>query len=75
VASSILTVVDPVRFTILDFRALWSLGIERVTYYPFGSYLEYLAACRRIAADARTNLPSLDRALWRYSKENQPPVG
>jgi hypothetical protein len=74
VASAILTVVDPVRFTIIDFRALWSLGIERVAYYPVGFYLEYLAACRRIAADAGTDLRSLDRALWQYSKEHQPPV-
>jgi hypothetical protein len=75
VASAILTVVDPVRFTIVDFRALWSLGVERVVYYPIGFYLEYLDACRRIAADAATDLRSLDRALWQYSKENQPPVG
>jgi hypothetical protein len=75
VASAILTVVDPVRFTIIDFRALWSLGIKRVTYYPVGFYLEYLAACRRIAADAGIDLRSLDRALWQYSKEHQPPVG
>jgi hypothetical protein len=34
VASAILTAVDPQRFTIIDFRALWSLGIERAAYYP-----------------------------------------
>jgi hypothetical protein len=75
VAFAILTVVDPARFTIIDFRALWSLGVEGVAYYPVGFYLDYFAACRRIAADAGTDLRSLDRALWRYSKENQPPVG
>jgi hypothetical protein len=33
-ASAIMTAVDPERFTIVDFRALWSLGIERMTYLP-----------------------------------------
>ena len=74
VASAILTTVDPERFTIVDFRALWSLGIERMTYCSVAFYLEYLAACRRIAADAGTDLRTLDRALWQYSRENQPPV-
>jgi hypothetical protein len=47
VASAILTAVDPQRFTIIDFRALWSLGIERAAYYPVGFYLDYLAASDR----------------------------
>jgi hypothetical protein len=64
VASAILTAVDPQRFTIIDVSALWSLGIERAAYYPAGFYLDYLAACRRIAADAGTDLRTLDRALW-----------
>jgi len=74
VASAIMTAVDPERFTIVDFRALWSLGIERMTYCSVAFYLEYLAACRRIAAAAGTDLRTLDRALWQYSKKNQPPV-
>jgi len=72
VASAILTAIDPQRFTIIDFRALWSLGVERATY-SVGFYLEYLDACRRIAAAARTDLRTLDKALWQYSSEHQPP--
>jgi hypothetical protein len=34
---------------------------------------DYLAACRRIAAEAGVDLRTLDRALWQYSKENQKP--
>lgn len=75
VASAILTTIDPARFTIIDFRALWSLGVERGNFYPIAFYLDYLAACRQIAAAAGTDLRTLDRALWRYSKENQPFVG
>ena len=66
------TAVDPKRYTILDFRALFSLGIER-SFNSVGFYLAYLAACRRIAAEAGVDLRTLDRALWQYSKENQKP--
>jgi hypothetical protein len=72
VASAVMTAIDPARYTILDFRALWSLNIEqRSPYYPVAYYLDYLAACRRIASETDTDLRTLDRALWRYSKKNQ----
>jgi hypothetical protein len=32
VASAVMTAIDPQRFTIRDFRALWSLRVERATY-------------------------------------------
>jgi hypothetical protein len=79
VASAILTAVNPTRFTILDFRALYSLGIVKTAPYSAGFYLEYLGICRRVAADASIatgsdiDLRTLDRALWQYSKENQDP--
>jgi hypothetical protein len=72
VASAITTAVDPKRYTILDFRALFSLGVER-SFNSVGFYLAYLAACRRIAAEAGVDLRTLDGALWQYSKENQKP--
>jgi hypothetical protein len=72
VASAIMTAIDPGRYTILDFRALFSLGVER-SFNSVGFYLAYLAACRRIAAAAGVELRTLDRALWQYSKENQEP--
>jgi hypothetical protein len=76
VASAVMTAIDPGRFTVIDFRALWSLGVERRSpYYPVAYYLDYLAACRRIAAETSTNLRVLDRALWRYSKTKQKRVG
>ncbi|MGX1007050.1 hypothetical protein AB7M69_001407 [Bradyrhizobium japonicum] len=66
-----MTAVAPQRYTVIDFRALWSLGIERRGYYSVTLYLGYLAACRAIAAGAGVDLRSLDRALWRYSEVNQ----
>jgi hypothetical protein len=72
VASAIMTAVDPAHYTILDFRALFSLGVER-SFNSVGFYLIYLDACRRIAQAASVDLRTLDRALWQYSKENQKP--
>lgn len=75
VASAVMTAIDPGRFTIIDFRALWSLGVERRSpYYPVAYYLDYLAACRRIAAETGTYLRTLDRALWgtRSGIKNRP---
>lgn len=73
VASAVMTAIDPARYTILDFRALWSLQVERVGYYTVGYYLASLAACRSIAADAGVGLRTLDKALWQYSREHQRP--
>jgi hypothetical protein len=71
VASAVLTAIQPERFTVIDFRALFSLGINAGTY-TIGFYLEYLTACRSIAA-ARVSLRTLDRALWQHSKDEQEP--
>ncbi|WP_155253213.1 hypothetical protein [Bradyrhizobium japonicum] len=72
VASAVMTAIDPARYTILDFRALWSLGVEQNSpYYPIPYFLDYLTTCRQIAAETGTSLRDLDRALWGYSKRNQ----
>jgi len=73
VASAVMAMVKPHQFTIIDFRALWSLGVDRKAWLSIGYYLAYLAFCREIAAAARTDLRTLDKALWQYSSENQPP--
>ncbi|MEY9881228.1 hypothetical protein [Bradyrhizobium sp. USDA 329] len=71
VASAVMTTATPRRFTVIDFRALWSLGIERRGYYSMTFYLGYLEACRGIASDAAVDLRTLDRALWKYADANQ----
>jgi hypothetical protein len=67
-ASAILTAIDPERYTILDFRALQSLGVEN---WPdtFEFYVAYLNACRQLAARHGKSLRTLDRALWQWSWE------
>ena len=59
VASAILTAVDPARFTIIDFRALWSLCVERVIYYPVG----FISSTLRHAAGSRP-MPASTCGRW-----------
>ena len=73
VASAILTAIDPERYTIIDVRALQSLGVDddpkTVDYY-----LEYLKHCRELAGQNSVSLRDLDRALWQWSKEQPSPL-
>lgn len=67
VASAILTAVFPDRFTVIDFRALATLGVEKPAH-TMEEYLQYLAYCRCTAADCGLPLRDFDRALWQVSK-------
>ncbi len=64
---------DP--YPILDFRALWSLGIDAPPVYTFDFWWDYTKYCRKIAAENGVSMRTLDRALWQYSKKNQPKTG
>jgi hypothetical protein len=59
-------------YPILDFRALWSLGIDVPPVdYDFNFWWEFTKFCRQLAGRAGVTMRNLDRALWQYSKENQ----
>jgi hypothetical protein len=63
---------DP--YPILDFRALWSLGVDQQpSYYSFELWERYVQRCRELAKEAGVDMRTLDRALWQYSDTNQPP--
>jgi len=73
VASTILHFCHREPYPIIDFRALWSLGVEkRKDWYPFPFWWSYVGFCRHLAQDCGVSMRVLDRALWQYSKENQP---
>lgn len=59
-------------YPILDFRALWSLGIIELPAYTFDFWWAYTCFCRDLAQQANVSMRTLDQALWQYSKENQP---
>lgn len=71
VASAIMHFVFPENYPILDFRALWSLGVEKPPVYNYPFWKEYTDTCRALAKASNVDLRTLDRALWQYSKENQ----
>ena len=60
-------------YPILDFRALWSVGIDKPpSVYMFEFWRSYTAYTRRLADMVGVTMRELDRALWQFSKENQP---
>ena len=70
-ASVILHFFHRRRYPILDFRALWSVGLEPPAQYNFQFWWSYVNYCRGLARDNRVDMRTLDRALWQYSKEHQ----
>jgi hypothetical protein len=72
VASVLLHFAHRDPYPIIDFRAVWSLGLEEYpgTFEFWWAYTEY---CRQLADECQVNMRTLDRALWQYSKVNQSP--
>ncbi len=70
-ASTILHFFHNAPYPLLDFRALWSIGIESYKY-SFSFWEKYVDFCRNIANENEVSMRTLDRALWQYSRENQP---
>jgi hypothetical protein len=62
------------RYPIIDFRAFEALGIPRQSYYTVETFQQYTSFCQELAAQNSVDMRTLDRALWQYSKEHQPPT-
>ena len=67
-ASVILTAINPDKYTVLDYRALESLGVDNGPD-SIDFYIAYLNACRELARRYGKTLRNLDRAMWQWSKE------
>ena len=72
VASVLLHFGSTDSYPILDFRALWSLGISAPATYDYDLWAAYTHYCRQLANECGVTMRVLDRALWQYSKEHQP---
>lgn len=75
IASAILTVCYPKRFTVLDYRA-WETLYElkrvpsnRIPSGVDGYFTKYLPVCRRLADDMKISLRKLDLVLWGWSQK------
>ena len=73
-ASVILHFFHKQRYPIFDYRALWSVSlIDGNKYnYSYALWSKYVEYCRKKANEAGVCMRVLDRALWQYSKCNQP---
>lgn len=68
-ASTILHLFHEEPYPILDYRALWAVGLEVPNQYAFSFWWPYVEFCRDIARRNQVDMRTLDRALWQYSKE------
>ncbi len=77
VASVILHFVFPDEYSILDFRAIWSLrhwlgySIKQPANYDFDFWIEYTGLLRELAKRYTLTIRAIDKALWEFSKEHQ----
>lgn len=62
-ASAILTAIKPARYTVIDRRALKTLGTKQLTP-TINNYLDYLRFCDAKAKELDIPLRDLDHALW-----------
>lgn len=74
-ASVILHFCHADQYPILDFRALWSVETDVPPSYNFDFWEEYMRFCREKAKELGVGMRTLDRALWQFSKVNQPADG
>lgn len=71
VASVILHWFHKDPYPLLDYRALESLGVcPDSNSYNFEIWQQYTSCCRKLARDASTDMRTLDRAMWQFSKDN-----
>jgi len=70
-ASVFLHFCSKARYPILDFRALWSLSIDKPPVYTFEFWWAYTVFCRALADRHSLTMRELDKALWKYSEQKQ----
>ena len=68
VASAILTTIYPDQYTVVDKRALKTLGVTSPEPVTVSFYCSYLESCRCLAARYNVELRILYRALWMWPK-------
>jgi hypothetical protein len=73
-ASVVLHIFHKEPYPILDFRAIWSVQADQPQFYSFPFWWQYVNFCRDLAERNDIEMRVLDRALWQYSKANQPKV-
>ncbi len=70
-ASVILHFGHPDPYPIIDYRALWSLGVDEPSRYTFGLWSQYVQTCRALSEKSGLSMREVDQALWQYSKKKK----
>jgi hypothetical protein len=71
IASVVLHFCVDTSYPILDFRAIWSLGMDQPSAYSPEYWCDYISLCRSLAAKHGLTVRELDMALWQFSREHQ----
>ncbi len=71
VASAILHFAFPKKYPIMDFRVIWSLGWKQPKYYTFDFWQKYCRKLNEISKKVGEEIRTVDKALWKHSKEQQ----
>jgi hypothetical protein len=71
VATTILHFAFPNKYSIMDFRAIWSLGWEQPKQYTFEFWEKYYKEIQKLSKKFNLPVRTIDKALWQYSKDNQ----
>jgi hypothetical protein len=71
-ASVILHFFHQEPYPILDYRALWSVSLEKQQLYGFNFWWLYVQFCRDLAERTHLDMRTLDRALWQYYSTGKP---
>ena len=70
-ASAILHFAHRDPYPVLDYRAVWTVGVDS-PWYDYAFWAAYTAFCRALATAHGLTMRELDRALWQFSKDQQP---
>src|SRR4030042_1183663 len=72
VASTILHFAFPNKYPVMDFRVLWSLwDMKPPIRYDFKLWERYCNKIRGTAKKYRLSVRTVEKSLWKYSKEKQ----
>ena len=63
-ASVVLHIFQRDPYPIIDFRALWSVGMEVPSQYSFDFWWKYVCCCRILSDANSVDMRTLDKALW-----------
>lgn len=69
VASAILTLTNPDKYAVIDFRVWRQLFDSKKSYYTLTDYLKYLTVIKELSLKYDLKFQQIDMAIWQYDIE------